>query len=129
MLLERTLKLRRRSDRRKRTAIEKENRKNKFDSVVAELNEQEDIAREKSEKVVKNIAGKSAKTKVIVDKNGRKREVKVTEPRKTLPVYIPETLYEQFDKITTSYGISNNAAICQMIKDYVTEKKGLLEEF
>ena len=109
-------------------AIKKETRENKFDSAVAELNAQEDAAREKSEKVVKNIAGKGAKTKTIIDKNGRKREVKVTEPRKTLPVYIPETLYEQFDEITTSYGISNNAAICQLIRDYVTEKKGVLEE-
>ena len=102
-------------------------RENKFDEAVAELNAQEDLAREKSGKVVKNITGKSGKTKVIVDKNGRKREVKVTEPRKTLPVYIPVSLYEQFDEITTSYGISNNAAICQLIRDYVTDKKGVLE--
>lgn len=102
-------------------------RENKFDEAVAELNAQEDLAREKSGKVVKNITGKGGKTKVIVDKNGRKREVKVTEPRKTLPVYIPESLYEQFDEITTSYGISNNAAICQLIRDYVTDKKGVLE--
>ena len=101
-------------------------RKNKFDGAVEELNAQENLAREKSGKVVKNIVGKGGKTKVIVDKNGRKREVKVTEPRKTLPVYIPESLYEQFDEITTSYGISNNAAICQLIRDYVTDKKGLL---
>ena len=102
-------------------------RENKFDGAVAELNTQEELAREKSERVVKNIAGRGGKTKVIVDKNGRKREVRVTEPRKTLPVYIPESLYEQFDEITTSYGISNNAAICQMIRDYVIEKKGVLE--
>ncbi len=102
-------------------------RENKFDEAVAELNAQEAFTREKSRKVVKNIVGKGGKTKVIVDKNGRKREVKVTEPRKTLPVYIPESLYEQFDEITTSYGISNNAAICQLIRDYVTEKKSVLE--
>jgi hypothetical protein len=109
-------------------AIKKEIRENKFDDAVAELNAQEDAAREKSEKVVKNIAGKGVKTKTIIDKNGRKREVKVTEPRKTLPVYIPETLYEQFNEITTTYGISNNAAICQLIRDYVTEKKDMLAE-
>ena len=45
-------------------------RENKFDGAVAELDEQESIAREKSEKVVKNIAGKGVKTKTIVDKNG-----------------------------------------------------------
>ena len=102
-------------------------RENKFDGAVAELNAQEDLAREKSGNVVKSIAGKGGKTKVIVDKNGRKREVRVAEPRKTLPVYIPESLYEKFDEITKSYGISNNAAICQLIRDYVTDKKNVLD--
>lgn len=108
-------------------AIKKEPRINKFDSAVAELNEQEEHAREISDRVVKSITGKGSKTKTIVDKNGRRREVKVAEKRKTLPVYIPETLYQQFDEITTSYGISNNAAICQLIRDYVTEKKSVLD--
>ena len=110
-------------------AIKKELRENKFDSAIAELDAQEDIAREKSEKVVKNIAGKSVETKTIVDKIGRKRELKVREHRKSLSVYIPESLYEQFDEITTAYGISNNAAICQLIREYVTEKKRTLERF
>lgn len=101
---------------------------NKFDSIVEELNIQETKAQKKTNDVVKAIAGKDDQTKVIVDKNGRKRHVKVTEKRKTLPVYIPMSLYEKFDEITTAYGMSNNAAICQLIRDYVTEKKGVLEE-
>ena len=108
-------------------AIKKEARENKFDGIVSELNAQEEVSREKSEKVVKSIAGKGSRTKTIVDKNGRRREVKVAEKRKTLPVYIPESLYQQFDEITTAYGISNNSAICKLIRDYVTEKKGVLE--
>lgn len=105
-------------------AIRKEN---KFDSVVAELDEQEAVERKKSEKVIKTISGGN-KTKTIVDKNGRSRTVKVTEKRKTMPVYIPETLYEQFDAITTAYGKSNNSAIVELIRDYVTEKKDILKE-
>lgn len=105
-------------------AIRKEN---KFDSVVAELDEQEAAERKKSEKVIKTISGGN-KTKTIVDKNGRSRTVKVTEKRKTMPVYIPETLYEQFDAITTAYGKSNNSAIVELIRDYVTEKKDILKE-
>ena len=112
--------------KRSETSESKE-RENKFDSAVAELDRQEALEQEKSEKVVKNIAGKSANTKIITDKNGRTREVKITEKRKTLPVYIPESLYEQFDRITKYYGISNNAAICQLIRDYVTEKKEIVE--
>ena len=108
-------------------AIKKEKEK-KFDNVVADLDEQEALAQEKSEKVVKAITGKGAKTKEIHDKNGRVRVVKVTEKRKTMPVYIPETLYEQFDAITTAYGKSNNSAIVELIRDYVTEKKGVLNE-
>ena len=105
-------------------AIRKEN---KFDNAVAELNEQEAIAEEKSQKVMKNISGGN-KTKTIVDKNGRERTVKVAEKRKTLPVYIPEKLYEQFDAITTAYGKSNNSAIVELIRDYVTQKKSVLDE-
>ena len=105
-------------------AIRKEN---KFDNAVAELNEQEIIAEEKSRKVMKNISGGN-KTKTIVDKNGRERTVKVAEKRKTLPVYIPEKLYEQFDAITTAYGKSNNSAIVELIRDYVTQKKSVLDE-
>ena len=99
-------------------AIRKEN---KFDNAVAELNEQEAVAEEKSQKVMKNISGGN-KTKTIIDKNGRERTVKVAEKRKTLPVYIPEKLYEQFDAITTAYGKSNNSAIVELIRDYVTQK-------
>ena len=105
-------------------AIKKEN---KFDNAVAELNEQEIIAEEKSRKVMKNISGGN-KTKTIVDKNGRERTVKVAEKRKALPVYIPEKLYEQFDAITTAYGKSNNSAIVELIRDYVTQKKSVLDE-
>ena len=105
-------------------AIKKEN---KFDNAVAELNEQEAIAEEKSQKVMKNISSGN-KTKTIVDKNGRERTVKVAEKRKTLPVYIPEKLYEQFDAITTAYGKSNNSAIVELIRDYVTQKKSVLDE-
>ena len=108
-------------------AIKKE-KENKFDKTVEELNEQEALAREKSEKVVKAITGKGIKTKEIHDKNGRVRVVKVTEKRKTMPVYIPESLYEQFDAITTAYGKSNNSAIVELIRDYVTDKKGVLNE-
>ena len=105
-------------------AIRKEN---KFDNAVAELNEQEAAAEEKSQKVMKNISGGN-KTKTIIDKNGRERTVKVAEKRKTLPVYIPEKLYEQFDAITTAYGKSNNSAIVELIRDYVTQKKSVLDE-
>ena len=105
-------------------AIRKEN---KFDNAVAELDEQEAIAEEKSQKVMKNISSGN-KTKTIVDKNGRERTVKVAEKRKTLPVYIPEKLYEQFDAITTAYGKSNNSAIVELIRDYVTQKKSVLDE-
>ena len=47
--------------------IEKK-KENKFDNVVADLDEQEAIAQKKSEKVVKAITGNGAKTKEIHDK-------------------------------------------------------------
>lgn len=88
-------------------------RKNKFDDAVAELDNQEEKAMEKAEKVVKKIAGKSGK--------------KVAEERKALPTYIPMSMYEKFNAINEAYGISNNAAINMLIRDYVTEKQGVLD--
>lgn len=107
-------------------AIRKE-KENKFDSAIAQLNKQEAAAEEKAGKVIKSITGGNG-TRTIVDKNGRKRNVKVAEKRKTLPVYIPAALYEQFDAITAAYGKSNNSAIVELIRDYVTEKKGILDD-
>lgn len=104
-------------------AIEKVN---KFETAAAELDQEETAAKEKSEKVIKKIAGQDENTRMITDRNGRKRRVKVKEERKTFPVYVPMSLYKKFDEITTMYGISNNAAICQMIRDYVTDKEEIL---
>lgn len=105
-------------------------RENKFDEDIAKLDREEAAVKEKSEEAVKRIVGNASasNTRVVVDKNGRKREIKVVEKRKTLPVYIPESLYEQFDAITTAYGKSNNSAIVELIRDYVTEKKSVLNE-
>ena len=107
-------------------AIKRE-KENKFAQVAAALDEQESAEQEKSGKVMKVLSG-GQQTKTVVDKNGRSRTVKVTEKRKTLPVYIPESLYVQFDAITTAYGKSNNSAIVELIRDYVTEKKSILKE-
>lgn len=104
-------------------AIARKERSNKFDAIVAEMNEQAEEERDVSKSVVQSITGDSSATKVVIDKNGRQRRIKRVEDRKTLPVYIPESLYRKFDKYTTFNGISNNAAICQLIRAYVTEQE------
>ena len=86
-------------------------RSNKFDAIVEELNDEEAVEHEKTERVLKRGT------------NRRK-----SETRKVLPTYIPQSLYEEFDAITRAYGISNNAAICQLIRDYVTAKRSILNE-
>lgn len=103
---------------KKSTDKEKE-KENKFDNAVADLDEQEAIAQERSKQVVKAITGTGAKTRQIVDKNGRVRNVKVAEKRKSMPVYIPESLYVKFDEINTAYHKSNNSVIVELIMDYV----------
>lgn len=87
--------------------------KNKFDGIVEQLNEQEQIESAKSKKVVQAIAGRAA---------GRKKE-----ERKVLPTYIPMSMFKQFEQINAAYGISNNAAINMLIRDYISEKKDVLE--
>lgn len=104
-------------------AIRKEN---KFDSAVAELNLREAAEDQKTGKVIRNMSG--GKTRTVIDKNGRERTVRVAEKRKTLPVYIPESLFEQFNAITSIYGKSNNAAIVELIREYVAEEKDVLND-
>ena len=86
---------------------------NKFDEAVNKINSQEEQELNKSKQVVKAIAGR-----------GRKKQA---EERKVLPTYIPVNTYEQFDEINKAYGISNNAAINMLIRDYITSKKGVLD--
>ena len=84
---------------------------NKFDEAVDKLNSQEEQELNKSKQVVKAIAGR-----------GRKKQ---TEERKILPTYIPVSMFEQFDEINRAYGISNNAAVNMLIRDYITSKRKL----
>ena len=86
---------------------------NKFDEAVDKLNSQEEQELNKSKQVVKAIAGR-----------GRKKQ---TEERKILPTYIPVSMFEQFDEINRAYGISNNAAINMLIRDYIMSKKSVLD--
>ena len=88
-------------------------RPNKFDEAVYELNSHEKQELNKSKQVVKAIAGR-----------GRKKQ---TEERKILPTYIPVSMFEQFDEINRAYGISNNAAVNMLIRDYITSKKSVLD--
>ena len=86
---------------------------NKFDKAVERLNDQEELESVKSKKVVQSIAG-----------YGRKKKA---EERKVLPAYIPLSMFKQFEEINAAYGISNNAAINMLIRDYITDKKGILD--
>lgn len=108
-------------------AVPKELKANKFDRDAENLDLQKEFESGKAKNAVKGVAGKGARTKTVVDKNGRTREIKVVEKRKTLPVYIPETLYMEFDEITTFSGVSKSGVICEMIRDYVTNKRNVLE--
>lgn len=99
---------------------------NKFMQEGEELDKKEEQEKEKSKKVVNNITG-GRKTKVIKYGNGNQRVVKVSESRKTLCVYIPESLYEQFDAITEITKKSKNSTIVELIRNYVEEMNGNLE--
>ena len=86
-------------------------RPNKFDEAVYELNSHEKQELNKSKQVVKAIAGR-----------GQKKQ-----ERKILPTYIPVNMFEQFEEINRAYGISNNAAVNMLIRDYITLKKGVMD--
>lgn len=84
---------------------------NKFDEAVDKLNDQEEQELDKSRHVVEAITGR-----------GRKKQ-----ERKVLPTYIPVSMFAQFDAINKIYGISNNAAVNMLIRDYIISKKSVLD--
>ena len=49
------------------------------------------------------------------------RWIKIKEPRKAIPVYVPESLYAEFDRITSGRGVSKNAEINRMVREYVAD--------
>lgn len=97
--------------------------KNKYDDNVKELNEHQDEEQKKTDQALKAIIGSNDSNddmKIITLKNGKTRKVKIPEKRKSLPVYIPESLYEKFEeKMKKNYEKSANAVICNLIKEYV----------
>lgn len=86
-------------------------KRNKFDDVVEMMNQDEAEETARNREVISKIAGIK-----------RGRPAAVTK-RKSLPTYIPEDLYNEFLQITNEYGISQNAGICQAIREYVKNSK------
>jgi 5,10-methylenetetrahydrofolate reductase len=56
------------------------------------------------------------------------KKKKISDDKKIFPAYIPIKTFEKFKAINEAYGISNNAVINILIKDYVTEKQKVLED-
>lgn len=104
-----------------------ERKTNKFDSAIEELNAQEEISTKSTQKVIQNLAGDTKKTRILTDKNGRQRKVRIREERKIMSLYIPLSLYDKFLAINEAYNKSSNAAIVELITKYVAENKDILE--
>lgn len=86
-------------------------KRNKFDDVVEMMNQEEAEETARNREVINKIAGV------------RRGRPAAASKRKSLPTYIPEDLYNEFLEITTAYGISQNAGVCQAIREYVKNSK------
>lgn len=94
---------------------------NKFESAEKVLNEHENLEREKAKKVIQSLTGDSGDVKIIQDKTGRVRRVKVKEPRKAFPVYLPVSVFEQLEDVLKKNGKSRNSFIEELIRDYINK--------
>lgn len=86
-------------------------KRNKFDDVVDELNNQEEEDLQKNNAVLTKIAGTDT---------AHKKSKAPKEKRKTMPIYVPESLYKDFKEVAAEYGMSLNACICQAMREYLT---------
>lgn len=104
-----------------------DNGKSKFADAIAELDHeaQRPETRSKAAAIIKQVAedgGDVGGTKAVYGKDGKLlRRIRVKEPRKSLPVYLPESLYAEFDQITSDRGVSKNAEINRMVREYVAD--------
>lgn len=107
-------------------AINRKNKtENKFDKNIEEINSLESEAQEKSDRVLKEIAGtdsETQKTKLIHDKNGRVREIRIKEPRKAFQVYLPETVFNKLNNVLEENGKSRNGLIEELVREYLADK-------
>lgn len=97
----------------------KEKDEKKFELAGEALNEHELLDKEKTKNVIQKLAGVTGEMKMIQDKNGRVRRVRVKEPRKAFQVYLPISVYEQLDDILKKNGKSRNSVIEELIREYV----------
>ena len=93
---------------------------NKFESVAAELNAVETQQKSAARQVVSRLSS-DGKSRIITDKTGRVRVVRVPEKRKSFPVYVPESLQSKFVEKCQSEGLSMNAAVNRLIREWVGE--------
>lgn len=104
-----------------------DNGKSKFADAIAELDQEarQPETRSKAAAIIKQVAedgGDVGGTKAVYDKDGKfLRRIKIKEPRKSIPVYLPESLYAEFDRITSGRGVSKNAEINRMVREYVAD--------
>jgi len=84
----------------------------------------------KSKKQAPGPGMKAVYSQTEVDENGEPvilRWIKIKEPRKVLPVYVPESLFQEFDRTCDDLGVSRNATINQMIRSFVAEHDDTLK--
>lgn len=93
---------------------------NKFESVAAELRSGEEAQSSRTRQVVSRLSS-DGKNRIITDRTGRTRVVRIPEKRRSFPVYVPESLQEKFVEKCQSEGMSMNAAVNRLIRDWVGE--------
>ena len=120
----------------------KDEGKSKFADTIAELDQeaQSPEARKKAAAVVKQLVNDSSErsedhhdpdhegmkpvySKTKVDANRKPivlRWIKDKEHRTTFPVYLPDSLYADFSRVTGERGESMNAVINRLVRRYVS---------
>lgn len=93
---------------------------NKFEAAATALKAEEETQSSRTRQVVSRLSS-DGKNRIITDKTGRTRVVKIPEKRRSFPVYVPESLQEKFVEKCQSEGVSMNAAVNRLIRDWVGE--------
>lgn len=101
---------------------DREAKQEKLDQAVQQLDAVSAEQQEHTHHAIRAITGEESGTRTIIDKNGRARTVKVKEQRKTMPIYLPQSIYDAFDEIVAAKHRSRNGVIVELIQDYIEKE-------
>lgn len=103
-------------------ALPRKDESERLNEAVANLNEEEKDIRTRRSDAVRSLTGHEEDGyRTVLDKHGVPRRIPITEKKKPLAVYMPESVFDRFQKLAQRQSVSRSSLVLQMILRYCKE--------